>query len=124
MDVGLMFPKAQTKKKRMRHPKSILHSKESRTCYLCILLHGDYRLHSRLQEHHIFDGPNRKLSEEYGLKVCLCLPHHLNGFGPEAVHSNAEVMRLLQQAGQQAFEERCGSRKDFIEKFGRNYIEE
>ena len=122
MQQGLMFPKAKEKKKRIHHPKSILHSKESKTCYLCMLLHGDNRKHSSLQEHHIFDGPNRIYSEEYGLKVYLCIPHHLNGFGPEAVHGNMEIMRLLHQKGQQAFEEKCGSRKQFIETFGRNYL--
>lgn len=106
----------------MCHPKSILHNKESRTCYLCILLNDDHRLHAVLHEHHIFGGANRTQSEEYGLKVYLCIDHHLSG--PEAVHSNAEIMRTLQQIGQQAFEERCGSRDDFMRVFGKNYIEE
>lgn len=121
---GLMFPKSKTRKKRMRHPASILHNKGSRTCYLCILLHDDHRLHTVLHEHHIFDGANRIHSEEYGLKVYLCINHHLSGYGPEAVHSNAEIMRLLQQIGQQAFEDQIGSRQEFMRIFGRNYRED
>ena len=52
----------------MRHPASILHDKNSRTCYLCVMLHDNWNEHRILDEHHVFGGPNRKNSEEYGLK--------------------------------------------------------
>lgn len=52
----------------MCHPASILHDKNSRTCYLCVTLHDNWNEHRILDEHHIFGGPNRKNSEEYGLK--------------------------------------------------------
>lgn len=52
----------------MRHPASILHDKSSRTCYLCVTLHDNWNEHRILDEHHVFGGPNRKNSEEYGLK--------------------------------------------------------
>lgn len=45
--------KKRTKKKESERP-SILHSRESGTCYLCMKLHNDYRRHPVLQEHHIF----------------------------------------------------------------------
>lgn len=89
-----------------------------------MLLHNDHHLHSVLHEHHIFDGANRIHSEEYGLKVYLCPSHHISGWGPEAVHSNAEIMKQLQQIGQQAFENQIGSRQEFMKIFGRNYLEE
>lgn len=116
---GLMYPKEEKKKKRKMHPKSILHP-DNGTCYLCILLHGDYRCHPVLQEHHIFGGPNRPISEAYGLKAKLCLDHHLDG--DEAVHQNAEIMELMHREGQQAFE-LTHSRTDFIRLFGRNYMD-
>ena len=51
--------KKRSKKKEPERP-SIMHSKESGTCYLCMILHNNYRRYQALQEHHIFGGcPNR-----------------------------------------------------------------
>ena len=104
----------------MRHPASILHSKGSRTCYLCVMLHDNWNEHRILDEHHVFGGPNRKNSEEYGLKVYLCHNHHI--YGPEAVHNNAEIRHELQRIAQREFEKRYGYEK-FMEVFGRNYLD-
>lgn len=117
---GLMYPKPKKVKKRKKHKQSILHSKDG-TCYLCIKLNGDYRQHRVTHEHHIYDGkPNRAISEAEGLKVYLCLSHHLDG--PEAVHNNSKNMRLLQQDGQRAYEQNH-TREEFMELVGRNYLE-
>ena len=106
---GLMFPKTQKKrKKRMKHPRSILHEKNG-TCYLCMLL----------DEHHIFGGPNRMHSEETGLKVWLCMDHHT--MGTLAVHRCPDTMRLMHRIGQQEFE-KSYSRQQFIEIFGKSYL--
>lgn len=52
--------------------KSIMHNKQDGTCYLCMVLNGDYDIRRNLQEHHVlFDASNRKLFERYGLKVYL-----------------------------------------------------
>ena len=116
--------KKRTKKKESERP-SILHNRENGTCYLCMKLHNDYRQHPVLQEHHIFGGcPNRAHSGHYGLKVYLCNVHHLAGTGPEAVHSNQRVMDMLHEEGQRAFEDRFGSREEFMEIFGKNFIME
>lgn len=115
-----MFPKVTVKKKRKHHPASLLHSKEERTCYLCMLLEKNFVRHLYLEEHHIFfSGHQRFLSEEYGLKVYLCCRHHREG--PEAVHRNQENRRLLEARGQQAFEAKYG-RAEFLRVFGRNYL--
>lgn len=121
--MGLMFPKTQVKKKkRMHHPKSILHNKEDRTCYLCILLDGNYNPHIVLHEHHIFNGnPNRDHSEEYGLKVYLCLEHHETG--KLSVHNCKYTRELLKKIGQRAFEE-THTREEFRRIFNGNYLEE
>lgn len=116
--MGLKYPKRTVKPRKKRHSRSIF-SQEAGTCYLCTRLHGDYRYHTGLEEHHIFSGPNRKLSEEYGLKVKLCPEHHRNG--GEAVHRNAGVARYLQQEGQKAFEKRYPE-EDFLKIFGKNYL--
>ncbi len=100
--------------------KSIMHNKRDRTCYLCMLLNGDYDTRSSLQEHHVMPGTaNRKLSEKYGLKVYLCLEHHTAG--PEAVHNNARLQRMLQERAQTVFEGKY-SREKWMEVFGRNFI--
>lgn len=118
MKSELMFPKTPAKKKLKAHKESILH-KRNGTCYLCDRLHGDDCYHEVLQSHHIFGGYNRDRSEAEGLKVYLCLAHHTEG--SEAVHKNAEVMRMLQEDGQRAFEEEH-SREEFMLMFGKNYL--
>ena len=95
----MMYPKPQRKKKRKKHKASILHCKDG-TCYLCMKLKGDYRRYPVVHEHHIYDGPNRQNSEAEGLKVYLCLDHHI--MGPGAVHNNHKNMRILHRDGQRA----------------------
>ncbi len=115
----MMLPKHPAKKKCQKHRESILHKKDG-TCYLCMLLHGDYRIHRGLHEHHIFGGTaNRRLSEEYGLKVYLCPDHH--EYGQEAAHKNAEVADILHETGQRAFEREYPD-LDFKGIFGKNYL--
>ena len=100
--------------------KSIMHDKRDRTCYLCMMLHDDDNMKAVLQEHHIFGGTaNRKISEKYGLKVYLCLDHHLTG--TEAVHRNAGVAILLKQEGQRTFQRRYPD-MDFMKIFGKSYL--
>ena len=116
----MMYPKPQRKKKRKKHKASILHCKDG-TCYLCMKLKGDYRRYPVVHEHHIYDGPNRQNSEAEGLKVYLCLDHHI--MGPEAVHNNHKNMRILHRDGQRAYE-RTHSRAEFMSLIGRNYLNE
>lgn len=114
----LMYPKKTTKKKRKMHRESIMHRKDG-TCYLCIAMHGDFRIHKDLHRHHVFGAANRDLSEAYGLTVYLCLEHH--EFGPEAVHTNSEIMRFLHEQGQEDFEKTFPN-LNFRELFGKNYL--
>lgn len=116
----MMFPKPQYKKKRKKHKASILHCKDG-TCYLCIMLDNNYRIHPVVHEHHIFGGANRQISEAEGLKVYLCPEHHISG--QQAVHRNSKVMRIMHQDGQRAYE-RTHSRQQFMELIGRNYMQE
>ena len=90
-------------------PKSIIQKEQC--CYLC----GTTLL---LEEHHIFGGSNRKLSEKYGLKVYLCANCHRGSTG---VHFNKKLMNMLHKIGQRAFE-LAHSREEFIELFGKNYL--
>lgn len=97
--------------------KSIMQTKDG-TCYLCNLL-NERQMGTIIEEHHVFGGANRRLSEHYGLKVYLCVAHHR--IGDEAVHNNYSNALILKEAGQRAFEERHPD-KDFKQIFGRNYI--
>lgn len=84
-------------------------------CFLC----GRYGL---MESHHIFSGPNRKLSEEYGLKVLLCGEScHRNG--KNAAHRCKETALMLHQYGQRKYmKEQGASIEQFISIFGRNYL--
>ena len=115
----MQYLKNKTKKRKIRHPKSILHDKDG-TCYLCMKLENDYRLHAYLEEHHVIPGAaGRRISEEYGLKVYLCMPHHRGSAA--AVHQNHDTMLLIQRDAQQAFE-RTRTREDWMRTVGRNYL--
>ena len=116
----MKFPKEPKKKKIRRHGKSILAARDG-TCYLCRYLYDDHRKHAALHKHHIFGGPNRWKSEEDGLFVWLCVYHHETG--EEAVHSNAYIMQMLHEIGQEAYE-RIHSRREFMERYGKNYRED
>lgn len=101
--------------------KSILHDKKDGTCYLCMLLHGDYS-RKTTQEHHVFYGTaNRRLSEKYGLKVYLCLAHH--EYGSEAVHQNKEICLMLKRTAKKAFVQRWPE-LDFRSIFGKDVPDE
>lgn len=101
--------------------KSIMHDKKDGTCYLCMMLHGDYS-QKTTQEHHVFYGTaNRRLSEKYGLKVYLCLDHH--EYGKEAVHQKQELSLMLKKKAQKAFIDRWPE-LDFRSIFGKSVLDE
>lgn len=90
--------------------KSIVQSEKR--CYICGTCQN-------LERHHIFMGPDRKLSEKYGLTVYLCHMHHNEP--PDGAHFNENTKRWLQRVGQMAFEQEYGHEK-FMELFTRNYL--
>ena len=91
--------------------KSIIQKEQC--CYLC----GTTLL---LEEHHIFRGPNRKVSERLGLKVWLCKEHHT---GQTGVHNNQGLNGYLQKLAQRKYEE-THTREEFMQEIGKNYLEE
>lgn len=82
-------------------------------CWLC----GTY---GPTETHHIFEGPNRKWSDKYGLTVELCMWCHREG--KNAAHLSRDTADYLHVEGQKAFEKTYGSREDFMKIFGRNYL--
>jgi len=90
--------------------KSIL--QDEKECFICGKPYG-------LHKHHIFGGPNRKHSENNGLWIWLCPPHHnMSDFG---IHFDKELDLKVKKMAQEKFEEN-NDRSDFIEIFGRSWL--
>lgn len=88
-----------------------------KVCFIC----GRNGNGDRLEQHHIFNGANRKLSEQLGLKVYLCGDKcHRNG--PLSVHKCYTSNKALKKLGQTKYEELYGSRAEFIGQFGKSYL--
>lgn len=103
--------------------KSLMHKKDG-TCYLCMKLEGNYFPQRGLHEHHVMFGgfgSGRKLSEKYGLKVYLCVRHHLADGGPDAAHRSRASRELLCKEAQRCFEKNYPD-LSFREIFGKNWL--
>lgn len=88
-----------------------------------------YKGARRIEVHHAFGAANRKKSTKRGFVVPLIAEIHPNG----AFRDEKECRRLtgrslkdldlyLKQTCQQYYERVYGTRADFIEEFGRNYL--
>lgn len=114
----MAFPKPVRKKKRKHHKATILKSRKG-VCYLCAGLNGDYRT-KVTEEHHILYGSGRReRSEETGLKVNLCVPHHRTG--QQAVHNCRETRELLCRIAQKEYEQ-THTHDEWMELAGKNYL--
>lgn len=116
----LMYPKPKWKKKKKKHPKSLVARKKG-ICFLCAELNGDYS-EKYTEEHHVFFGSGRRdTSEQNGFVCDLCLSHHRKG--PEAVHRNRKTREYLCRIFQQEYE-KTHTRKEFMELIGKNYLDD
>lgn len=70
----------------------------------------------------MYGTANRRLSEQYGLKVYLCIHHHEEWGGPEAVHRNIDISNMLKAKAQEAFKKRFPT-LDFRNIFGKSFLE-
>lgn len=78
----------------------------------------------QLHKHHIYGGPNRKVSDKNGFWVWLTYDFH-NGNNPDAVHNNPNKgwdLKLKQDC--QGEYEKTHSRAEFKALIGRNYLED
>lgn len=95
--------------------ESIIQTSKER--FLC----GKNGISDSLESHHVFGGANRKYSEKYGLKVWLCGNScHRNGI--YSVHRNRVVSDQVKAVAQAKWEETYGTREEFLQIFGRNYL--
>lgn len=91
--------------------ESIIHKSDS-YCFLC-----HYKIGCDV--HHIFGGPNRKLSDQDGLTVKLCREcHHSVHNGPKMVENQDKLHKI----GQRAWEATYGTREEFMRRYGRNWL--
>lgn len=74
-----------------------------------------------VERHHIWGGTNRKNSEKYGFVVPLRPDLHPNGARADIRHAK-QIDTHLKQKAQRYFEENCGTREEFMQIFGRNYL--
>ena len=73
-----------------------------------------------VQRHHIYHGTSgRRLADEDGYWVPLCVEHHLTG--KAAVHSNRFFDQTLQGMAQRHYE-KTHTREEFIARYGKSYI--
>lgn len=83
-------------------------------CYLC-------NKSCPTEEHHIFGGGMRKLSEQYGLKVHLC--HWCHNEPPYGVHFNEERNNILKASAQSRAMYLYGlTEDDFRKIFRKSYL--
>lgn len=75
-----------------------------------------------VERHHILGGRNRKKCNKYPLLIVpLCTEHHR---GTNGVHgkNGHELDFMLKREAQIIFERNYGTRKEFLNVFGRLYI--
>jgi hypothetical protein len=71
-----------------------------------------------IEKHHVFPGPNRKISEKYGMVEDLCAECHR---GPAGIHFNKEMAIRYKMKHQILFEDRYGH-EAWMKMVGRNYL--
>lgn len=76
-----------------------------------------------LHKHHIFNSYNRDNSEKYGLWVWLRWDRHIENSPYRTPHNDSGVDLYLKRLAQQAFE-KTHTRKEFMDIFGRNYLDD
>lgn len=75
---------------------------------------------SGVERHHCFGGFNRSKCENYGYIAPLSPKFHPNG--ASAGEYVQEIDIYLKQQCQKDYEEKHGTREEFIKEFGRNYL--
>ncbi len=85
-------------------------------CYVCSHFKMRYVLANHT--HHIFGGPNRKLSDADGLTVRLCTRCHSQVHDTENIYYHE-----LHKIGEKAWLEHYHlTIPDFIKRYGKNYL--
>lgn len=94
---------------------SILQRSDTHQCYLCSI-EGRFPFKDWLHKHHIFNGPNRPISEANGFVCKLCPDCH------ERVHVDIKARNILKEICQREYE-KTHSREEFMDLIGKNYLD-
>lgn len=81
---------------------------DTSVCFLCGGIPTDW--------HHVFNGAMKKKSEQYGMMLHLCRQCHMR------IHENPKEMKRLKAYAQEIYEQRYGTREDFLEDFKKSYL--
>ena len=93
--------------------KSIMQTEKE--CYITGAVSG-------LERHHIFEGPNRKVSDRNGFWVWLIgYYHNKSDYGVHMKNGHELDMRLKREC--QAKYEQAHTREQFMALIGKNYLE-
>lgn len=74
-----------------------------------------------LHKHHIFGGPNRRISEEHGFYIYL--RPELHNMSDEGIHFNKTFDQYIKAKCQREYE-KTHTREEFMRLIGRNYSPE
>lgn len=70
-----------------------------------------------VEQHHVLYGvANRKKSEKRGYKIPVCRTHHCE------IHRNRGMALRWMELAQMHYERNFGSRREFIQEFGKSYL--
>lgn len=95
-------------------------SKKLKSVFTDDMDHCYYTGYAPVERHHIFGGSRKAASEKYGYVVPLRPDLHPNGV--HAGQAAKMVDASLKMMAQRHFELNHGTRKEFIEEFGKSYI--
>ena len=75
---------------------------------------------SRVEIHHVFNGPDHDMSEKYGFLIPLRPDWH-NG-SPYSIHMDQKFDEEWKRYAQKYYEEHIGSREEFRREFRQSYL--
>lgn len=77
-------------------------------------------LSPNVEEHHVFFGADRPISDKYKLTLPLCNKHHTGS--ADCPHMNRIIDLALKCWAQSIYEREIGDRNDFRREFRKSYL--
>lgn len=110
------FKKHKRKRETMAKKLWSIFTKDMNTCF--------YTGSNQVERHHCIgkNKHNKELCELYGYIVPICRELHPNGANCQHSDRTIAIDLELKQACQKDYEEKHGTRTDFIKEFGRSYL--
>ena len=98
----------------MKKTRSIV-TNDTYACYFC-------GKKADCEHHLLFGNGTRKLAEEDGIKVPVCNTCHTIGPVIGRIHDNPVGEKLSKMLGQAIYENKIGTRDDFMKRYGKSYL--